>query len=67
MKDKTIRCALHQDFGCKGEYETRKSIFGAIQRNCEKAWNEPYSIQEAEGSSGLKEIKIDLNLWPEVL
>lgn len=67
------KCAIHLDEGCKGSLVTRKSIYGAVQTNCEKAWNEPIDLAVGEQKNsalflgGRRRIKIDLSGWPEIL
>ena len=59
-----VKCHLHLDRGCQGKLVTRRSIYGAIQTNCELAWTEGIKLKYEEGS---RHIRIPLNLWPKVV
>ena len=57
-----LRCFMHADdfpMKCEGKLITRRSIYGAVTRACEKAWNE--GVQFEDG----RRIKVDLKGWPE--
>ena len=65
--DLNFKCHVHLDVGCEGHLETRRSVLGASQTACWKAWHEPIVILEHSVTGDKKQVTVDLSLWPTVV